>query len=108
MIRKVGVHYYCNIASPSLVDEEAIKNIDYDLDVKILPNGKIIVLDEDEFRQHSASMRYGRKLEAVIRQALEDVLNDIALQKSPFMHEEIDALYQKYLRLLKEDADTQK
>ena len=108
MIRKGGVHYYCNIASPSLVDEEAIKNIDYDLDVKILPNGKIIVLDEDEFRQHSASMRYWRKLEAVIRQALEDVLNDIALQKSPFMHEEIDALYQKYLRLLKEDAETQK
>ena len=106
MIRKGGVHYYCNIASPSLVDEEAIKNIDYDLDVKILPNGRIIILDEDEFRQHSALMHYGKKLEVVIRQALEDVLNDIALQKSPFRHEEIDRLYHKYLRLLKEDSDT--
>ena len=98
MIRKGGVHYYCNIASPSLVDEEAIKNIDYDLDVKILPNGRIIILDEDEFRQHSALMHYGKKLEVVIRQALEDVLNDIALQKSPFRHEEIDRLYHKYLQ----------
>ncbi|MEG0981587.1 MAG: DUF402 domain-containing protein, partial [Erysipelotrichaceae bacterium] len=32
MIRKTGIHYYCNIASPSIYDGEAIKNIDYDLD----------------------------------------------------------------------------
>lgn len=29
MIRKSGIHYYCNLASPSLYDGEAIKNIDY-------------------------------------------------------------------------------
>ena len=102
MIRKGGVHYYCNIASPSLVDEEAIKNIDYDLDVKIFPNGKVIVLDEDEYQQHSRQMHYSQKLDAVIRQGLNDVLNDIALQKSPFDKEEIDQLYHKYLRLLEE------
>ena len=28
MIRKSGIHYYCNLASPSLYDGEAIKNID--------------------------------------------------------------------------------
>ena len=33
MIRKTGIHYYCNLASPSIYDGEAIKNIDYDLDV---------------------------------------------------------------------------
>ena len=32
MIRKTGIYYYCNLASPSLYDGEAIKNIDYDLD----------------------------------------------------------------------------
>lgn len=47
MIRKTGVHYYCNIASPSLYDGEAIKNIDYDLDVKVMPNGTYHILDED-------------------------------------------------------------
>ena len=84
MIRKGGVHYYCNIASPSLVDEEAIKNIDYDLDVKIFPNGKFIILDEDEYQQHSRQMQYSQKLDVVIRQGLQNVLNDIALKKSPF------------------------
>lgn len=99
MIRKSGVHYYCNIASPSLVDAEAIKNIDYDLDVKIFPNGKFLILDEDEYLQHSRQMHYGSRLDAVIRQGLQSVLNDIALQKSPFDKQEIDRLYEKYLRL---------
>ena len=51
MIRKTGIHYYCNIASPSLYDGEAIKNIDYDLDVKVAPNGKSIILDEEEYER---------------------------------------------------------
>lgn len=104
MIRKGGVHYYCNIASPSLVDEEAIKNIDYDLDVKIFPNGKFIVLDEDEYLQHSRQMHYGHRLDVVVRQGLQSVLNDIALQKSPFDRQEIGRLYEKYLRLSAEKA----
>lgn len=106
MIRKGGVHYYCNIASPSLVDEEAIKNIDYDLDVKIFPNGKVMILDEDEYRQHSRQMQYGRKLDIVIHQGLQEVLNDIALQKSPFDKAEIGQLYEKY-RCLSAEAQTE-
>lgn len=39
MIRMSGIYYYCNLASPSLYDGEAIKNIDYDLDVKLFPDG---------------------------------------------------------------------
>ena len=35
MIRKTGVYYYCNIASPTLYDGEALKYIDYDLDLKV-------------------------------------------------------------------------
>ena len=34
MIRKTGVYYYSNIASPTLYDGEALKYIDYDLDLK--------------------------------------------------------------------------
>ena len=30
MIRKTGVYYYCNLASPYLYDKEAIKYIDYE------------------------------------------------------------------------------
>ena len=38
MIRKTGVYYYCNIASPTLYDGEALKYIYYDLDLKVFPD----------------------------------------------------------------------
>ncbi len=108
MIRKNGVHYYCNLASPSLFDGEAIKNIDYDLDVKILPNGKFSILDEDEYAQHSKQMHYSAKLDHVIRSALDKLLVDIQLKNSPFDAEEIMKLYDKYLYFLEDDEKNKK
>ena len=40
MIRDNGVSYYCNLASPYVMDEEALKYIDYDLDVKVFADGE--------------------------------------------------------------------
>ena len=103
MIRKSGIHYYCNLASPSLYDGEAIKNIDYDLDVKVSPTGKTTLLDEDEYQEHSAEMGYSRKLDKAIHHGLDRLMVDIRLQNSPFEHREISALYDKYLRYMDED-----
>ncbi len=102
MIRKSGIHYYCNIASPSIYDGEAIKNIDYDLDVKINPDWEYMILDEDEYAQHSAQMHYSDDLKEVIEKELHRLLRNIKLQNSPFDHYEIRALYQKYLQFIKE------
>ena len=103
MIRKSGIHYYCNLASPSLYDGEAIKNIDYDLDVKVSPTGKTTLLDEDEYQEHSAEMGYSRKLDKAIHHGLDRLMVVIRLQNSPFEHREISALYDKYLRYMDED-----
>src|SRR5690554_3091418 len=62
MIRKHGIYYYCNLASPITYDEEAVKNVDYDLDVKVYPDGNIILLDEDEFDLHQKQMDYPEEL----------------------------------------------
>lgn len=40
MIRETGVSYYCNLASPYILDPEALKYIDYDLDVKVFADGE--------------------------------------------------------------------
>ena len=48
----MGIYYYCNLSSPFVCDEEALKYIDYDLDIKVYPNGKYHLLDEDEYEQH--------------------------------------------------------
>lgn len=49
MFREDGIYYYCNLSSPFVCDEEALKYIDYDLDIKVYPNGKYHLLDEDEY-----------------------------------------------------------
>ena len=49
MIRSDGIYYYCNIASPILYDGEALKYIDYDLDLKVWPGYRYKVLDEGEY-----------------------------------------------------------
>ena len=103
MIRKTGIHYYCNLASPSLYDGEAIKNIDYDLDVKVSPNGKTMLLDEDEYEDHAKEMGYTPKLKQAIQNGLDRLMVDIRLQNSPFEHQEISALYDKYLTFVEED-----
>ncbi|MFR2702843.1 MAG: DUF402 domain-containing protein [Longicatena caecimuris] len=99
MIRKTGIHYYCNLASPSIYDGEAIKNIDYDLDVKVSPTGKTMLLDEDEYEQHAREMGIQPKrwIKRYHRQGLDRLMVDIRLRNSPFEHHEINALYERYL-----------
>lgn len=104
MIRKTGVHYYCNIASPSLYDGEAIKNIDYDLDVKVMPNGTYHILDEDEYALHRQQMHYDAMLHDVIQEALKRVLTDVQLKNSPFSSKEVLCFYDKYLSFLKTNS----
>lgn len=100
MIRKTGIHYYCNIASPSIYDGEAIKNIDYDLDVKVSPQGKITILDEDEYTRHSRKMGYGEKLDYVLHKEMNALIRMIENKESPFKEEEIMELYDRYLSFI--------
>lgn len=102
MIRKKGIFYYCNIASPSIYDGEALKNIDYDLDVKVNNEFEYAILDEDEYAQHSESMGYSQALDQVLHQQMQVLIKQIQQKASPFNHEEIQKLYNRYL-ILKEE-----
>ena len=84
MIRKTGVYYYCNIASPTLYDGEALKYIDYDLDLKVFPDGNYRILDEEEYRQHAKQMNYSKELDEILKKQL-DILIDLASKRAgPF------------------------
>ena len=47
-LKKDGIYYYCNMASPFLIEDNAIKYIDYDLDLRVFSNGNIKILDKNE------------------------------------------------------------
>ena len=43
--KKTGIYYYCNIASPTIIEGNIIKYIDYDLDLRCFPDGTYKILD---------------------------------------------------------------
>ena len=102
MIRKNGIYYYCNLASPSLYDGEAIKNIDYDLDVKLYPTGKYTILDEDEYEQHSQEMNYPEEIKNIVEREMQNLIDRIVSFEDPFNEDNVNMYYRKYLEVLDE------
>ncbi|NLC64560.1 MAG: DUF402 domain-containing protein [Erysipelothrix sp.] len=99
MIRKRGIFYYCNLASPSVYDGEAIKNVDYDLDVKVFPNGDYILLDEDEFLDHQVMMGYGSEIVDIVRSEQHRLVNLVKSKSFPFADDVINGYFERYLSL---------
>ena len=100
MLRETGIYYYCNLASPSLYDEEGIKYIDYDLDYKIYPDGKIDLLDRKEYEQHRKEMEYPEEIDIIMKKYLSSILDDVHSQRVPFNREYNEEMFTRYLREL--------
>ena len=100
MIRMSGIHYYCNLASPSLYDGEAIKNIDYDLDVKLYPDGGYQILDENEYAEHARQMEYPPEIKHIVEGQMEELIHRMEKGVEPFNEECIDSYYHKYLAMI--------
>ena len=99
MIRKSGIHFYCNLASPSLYDGEAIKNIDYDLDVKLFPDHTYQVLDELEYHMHASSMNYPDRIKKILSNQMNSLLKEMEEEKNPFNKQCINDYYERYKAL---------
>ena len=99
MIRHSGIYYYCNLASPTIYDGEAIKNIDYDLDVKLYPDRTYQVLDENEYFEHAKKMNYSDDVMDIVEAQLDKLIMDMEEEKEPFNKECIDKYYQLYLKM---------
>ena len=100
MVRKAGIYYYVNIASPSLIDDEAIKNIDYDLDVKVFPDNTYMVLDKNEYEYHSGLMDYPQNIKDKVEAALEEIIQMVEAQKEPFDFAYINEYLLKYFKIV--------
>lgn len=99
MIREEGISYYCNLASPHIIDEEALKYIDYDLDVKVFPDGYKRLLDTEEYERHRRVMNYSADLDYILKENVKILVDWINNQKGPFAPSYVNIWYQRYLRL---------
>jgi uncharacterized protein len=101
MLKPDGIYYYCNLSSPYLYDGEAIKYIDYDLDVKVYPNGTYRVLDQHEYELHARQMSYPAEIKAIIESQIKDLIRRIQQKEEPFAETEVRHFYEQYKRMLK-------
>ncbi|KRM95681.1 hypothetical protein FC24_GL002053 [Loigolactobacillus rennini DSM 20253] len=99
MIRDNGVSYYCNLASPFVLDREALKYIDYDLDVKIFPDGERKLLDVDEYAANRKRWRYSNATDKILKANVNILVDWSDQQKGPFSQAYVDIWYQRYLEL---------
>ena len=99
MFKENGICYYCNIASPSVLDRDCVKYIDYDLDAKLFPNGEVRVLDEREYQHHRNTYGYGDDLDTILRYTTSEVVKKMKAKIFPFDDEIIKSYYEEFLLL---------
>ena len=73
--KKDGIYYYCNIASPFIIEDDTVKYIDYDLDLRVFPDNSFRVLDKGEYNYHKNKMNYSEKLDKILKSELSILIN---------------------------------
>ena len=101
MIREEGVSYYCNLASPFVLDNEALKYIDYDLDVKVFKDAEKKLLDVEEYERHRKQMNYSPEIDHILKENVKILVDWINNERGPFSKEYVDIWYNLYHQLKK-------
>lgn len=94
--KKSGIHYYCNMASPYVIDEGCIKYIDYDLDMRVYPDKSFVILDKNEYNFHKKSMKYGKDIEKIIKHELSNLIDNYKNKIGPFDSKVLHKYYNIY------------
>ena len=102
-LKKDGIYYYCNIASPFIIEDKTIKYIDYDLDLRVFATGEYKILDRLEYKRHQKLMGYSKELSMVIEDALERLISLYKKDVHFFNSEQNKEYYNLYIQLKKEE-----
>ncbi len=101
-MKKDGIYYYCNIATPFIIEENTIKYIDYDLDLRIFPRGEYKILDKLEYEYHKNKMNYSSDLDKVINNALTELISEYKSKAIMFDSKTNKEYLEEYMNLKKE------
>ena len=100
-LKDYGIYFYCNIATPMLIDNNIIKYIDYDLDLRVFPNGSFKILDRMEYRFHKKQMHYSSRLDFILKYELGNLIDMVRVKEMPFDKKTVEEYYVKYMELTK-------
>lgn len=96
MLKKEGIVFYVNIASPTLFDQGILKYIDYDLDYKLFPDGYIATLDESEYEKHKSLFSYSQSLQKVLTMTAKRIHVLLEQKGYPFDISQVQEWYKKF------------
>lgn len=97
-----GIYYYCNIASPYIIEENTIKYIDYDLDLRVFPDGSFKILDRGEYQYHKKLMNYSKEIDTILKRELTELINKVRMKEEPFNNNDIYKYYNEYKNIAKD------
>ena len=99
--KKNGIYYYCNIASPYVIEEDTIKYIDYDLDLRVFPDETFRVLDKGEYEYHKEKMHYSKEIDKIVNIELNNLINIYKEKQGPFDYNYLRKYYNIYISMSK-------
>ncbi|PPJ90067.1 hypothetical protein CSC87_17570, partial [Staphylococcus aureus] len=74
-------------------------------DIKVYPNGKYHLLDEDEYQQHMKQMNYPEEIDLILRRNVDILQQWIERKKGPFAPDFIKVWQERFhfQKRIKED-----
>ena len=100
-IKYDGIYYYCNLASPFVIEDRTIKYIDYDLDLRVFPDGAFKILDRGEYKYHKNKMNYPEVIDKIVKDDLSNLIGIVRKKEFPFNRGIIENYYKMYSNLKK-------
>ena len=84
------------MASPFIIEEGTIKYIDYDLDLRVFPDGSFKVLDRGEYKYHKTLMNYPDKIDKILKSELTELIDMVRAKQGPFEANNIESYCNLY------------
>ncbi len=91
-----GIYYYCNLASPFIIEDGTIKYIDYDLDLRVFPDGSYKVLDKSEYKFHKEKMHYSAEIDQILQSELKELILMVKKKEEAFNLATINKYFEIY------------
>jgi len=76
-------NYYCNVAMPFTLEGETLEFVDLDIDVVVWPDGRVEVLDRDDFEENTVKFGYPNDVIEKTETALLELLSIIEAGEMP-------------------------
>ncbi|SYV96825.1 Protein of uncharacterised function (DUF402) [Mycoplasmopsis edwardii] len=95
----VGKSYYTNLASYPIFEENTIKFIDYDLDLKSYPTKELQIVDKEEFNENSLAYGYSPQIKSKILNEVKNIVELYSTNEYFFN----DGIIDYYLEIMHND-----